>query len=142
MYKGDDAMIVTRLFRNPSLTAIALSQIATRWILLVPTYYLPIAFQVIWNHSATKSGLDLLGLVLSLVITSAVIGIFVRNTGRYVPFLVAGPLFMAIGTGLFFTIREGIPFGRIIGFEVICGLGIGMSMQVRISHLTWCLLSV
>ena len=137
MYKGDSAMIVTRLFRNPSLTAISFSQIATRWVMIVPTYYLPIGFQVIWNHSATKSGLDLLGLVLSLVITSAVIGIFVRKTGRYTPFLIAGPLLMALGTGLLFTIRQGTPFSRIIGFEIITGSAVGMAMQLGKHHIRY-----
>jgi MFS family permease len=82
------------------------------------------------NHSATKSGLDLLGLVLSLVVASMVAGVAVKKTGKYLPFLFLGPALCAIGGGLLSTIKARDSVGKIIGFEILIGAGIGSFFQL------------
>lgn len=98
--------------------------------MLIITYYAPIYFEAALGHSATKAGLDLLGLILSLVITNIVVGISVRKIGKYTPFIIAGPMIAAIGAGLLYTVDENTKFANVIGYEILCGVGIGMFMQL------------
>ena len=123
-------MIITALFKNRSFTAIVLAQLATRWVMLVPIYYLPIHFEAVLDHTATKAGIDLLGVILSLVIASTAAGFLVKTYGRYTPFLIGGPLLACLGCGLLYTINPNTPIARIIGFEIIVGTGVGMFMQL------------
>ena len=127
---GEKAMIVTALFKNTSFAAISLAQIPSRWVMLVPTYYLPIHFEAVLNHSATQAGLDLLGLILALVVTSMVVGLLVKKFGKYTPFLIGGPMLCCIGGGLLYTIKPSTNFGNIIGYEILIGVGIGSFMQL------------
>ncbi|KAK9899939.1 MFS general substrate transporter [Cystobasidium minutum MCA 4210] len=130
IYMGDKAMLIMSLFKNWSFDAILGSQLAVRWIMLIITYYAPIYFEAALGHSATKAGLDLLGLILSLVATNIVCGICVRILGKYTPFLIGGPMLAAIGCGLLFTVDEHTKFANVIGFEILAGVGIGMFMQM------------
>jgi MFS family permease len=98
--------------------------------MLIVTYYAPIYFEAALGHSATKAGLDLLGLIMSMVVMSIVSGIGVRVIGVYTPFLIVGPMFSAVGTGLLFTVTEHTKFANVIGYEVLCGIGIGSIMQL------------
>lgn len=127
---GDKAMIVTRFFKNRSFSAIFASSLWSRALFIVPVYYLPINSEVVFNHSATKAGLDLLGLILTFVFASIVAGGTVRKFGRYKPFLVIGPLISCIGAGLLYTITPSTKLANIIGYEVLIGVGAGSCMQL------------
>jgi MFS family permease len=98
--------------------------------MLVPTYYLPIHFEAVKDHTATKAGLDLLGVILSLIIVSTVGGFVVRKYGRYNIFLISGPMFCMVAAGLLFTIRPSTSFAKIIGYEILMGVGIGQFFQL------------
>jgi hypothetical protein len=55
----------------------------TRFSLLLFSYYIPIFYQAVRHHSATKSGIDLVPFtVLDLVLTSLSAGQMVRRYGR------------------------------------------------------------
>ena len=98
--------------------------------MLIITYYAPIYFEAALGHSATKAGLDLLGLILSMVIMNIVSGLTVRKIGKYTPFLIVGPMVAAVGIGLLFTVDEFTKFANVIGYEILCGVGIGSIMQL------------
>lgn len=129
-YLGDKAMIPLSLFKNRSFCAVIGSQVSSRWVMLVPVYYLPIYFQAVKNHSATTSGLDLLGVILSLIVTGTIVGIIVRKTGKYVYFIIAGPLLSVIGLALLFTVKVDTSFANILGYEILVGVGIGLYFQM------------
>lgn len=124
-YLGDAAMLAPVLFKRRNLVLLAISAISARWIMLVPTYYLPIYYQAALGHSATQSGLDLLPLMLSTVFTLIASGIIVKKIGHYKIFLVVGPLIALAGTGAMVSIRHGTPFSQVIGFQILTGVGLG-----------------
>lgn len=126
-YLGDAAMLCPALFKRKNLVLLALASMSARWQMLVPTYYLPIYFQAALGHSATKSGLDLLGLMLSIVLTLIITGNIVKKTGQYKVFLCIGPILAIASMGAMVSIRYGTPFGRVVGFQVILGVGLGKS---------------
>jgi len=67
----------------------------------------------------------MLAVVLS-VITS---GQIVARIGRYWYFLMLGPPFSAIGSGLLYTVGPATSEAKLIGFMILSGVGIGVTMQ-------------
>lgn len=129
-HKGNDAMIPFSLFTRGTFPWVLGNTTFSRWVMLVPTYYLPIHFEAVDNHSATSAGLQLLGIILSMIITSTVGGLAVRKIGRYTPFLIVGPMLAMIGGGLLYTITPSTNFGNIIGYEILLGTGLGCFFQM------------
>jgi hypothetical protein len=79
------------------------------------TYYLPLWYQATKGVSATKSGLDILPYMLSLVVSAALSGGIISKTGRYWPFLLFSPLVLSVGSGLLYTIGSDTSNARLIG---------------------------
>lgn len=66
-------------------------------------YELPLFYQA-KGHSATKSGIDILPFMLTVVLGAGLSGAVIGVTGRYWWWLVASPLLGSIGSGLLFTL--------------------------------------
>ncbi|KAK4051704.1 hypothetical protein OIO90_004654 [Microbotryomycetes sp. JL221] len=129
-YLGDKAMVPPKVIKNWSVIMITIYSFAIRFVMLVDIYYLPIFYQVTRQASATKSSLDILALMLSIVLSVIIAGQIVgRVLYRFWPFLVAGPVFLAIGSGLLYTIDETTSAAKIIGYQILTGVGIGSVMQ-------------
>ncbi|GAA5851638.1 hypothetical protein JCM9279_002525 [Rhodotorula babjevae] len=128
-YLGDRAMVPGKIFKNVGVYAICISAFMTRCSLLILTYYIPIYYQAVRNHNATQSGIDILAFCISVVISVVVAGRLVSITGRYWYFLVLGPIPGAIGAGLLYTITPATSNAKIIGYQILCGVGVGTAMQ-------------
>lgn len=92
-------------------------------------YYLPLWFQAIKGVSALQSGIDNIPLVLAVVTATISSGILVTIIGHYVPFMIGSTIFMPIGIGLITTFESGTSSAKWIGYQIICGIGIGLGMQ-------------
>ena len=92
-------------------------------------YYVPIWFQAIKNTTATKSGINNLPMILSLVLFSMISGVAVTKLGYYTPWMIGSSIFMAIGAGLISTWEVGTLSNHWIGYQVVYGIGIGIGMQ-------------
>ncbi|KAF9075508.1 ABC transporter [Rhodocollybia butyracea] len=114
IYYGDKALVPTQIFKSRSIYAIV---------------YVPIFYQAVRHKSATDSGINLLPFMLGAVLTVIGSGQVVGKFGYYWPFLVAAPLFLAVGSGLFFTLKTSTTPAQIIGFQILAGIGTGMGMQ-------------
>lgn len=90
---------------------------------------MPIWFQAIKNDSATKSGIDVLPLILAQALGSIVSGAGTTKTGQYMPFVVLSCIFMPIGAGLLTTLKVDSSSGKWIGYQIIYGLGSGFGFQ-------------
>ncbi|KAJ7730807.1 transporter [Mycena metata] len=128
-YMGDRAMAPTAIFKSRSIYSLLSYSFLSRFSLLIYSYYIPIFYQASRGHSATKSGLDLLPFMLGVVVTVIAAGQIVSKTGRYWPFLVVAPVFLAIGSGLFYTLTPSTSSTKLVGFQILAGVGIGMGMQ-------------
>ncbi|KAF7290179.1 Major facilitator transporter-like protein [Mycena indigotica] len=129
VWLGERAMVPTAIFKSRSIYAIISYAFLTRFSLLLFSYYIPIFYQAARHHSATKSGIDLLPFMLGTVLSVIGSGQIVGRFGRYYPFLVAAPIFLAIGSGLLYTISASTSSAKIIGFQILAGVGTGMGMQ-------------
>ncbi|RYP21060.1 hypothetical protein DL765_002467 [Monosporascus sp. GIB2] len=144
-YMGDRAMVPLGIFeRGLSIYSICSFAIFNRFIYLIFTYvrFVPVAlagqpltsFHTIYyqagrRHSATESGVDLLPLMLSVVISIVVSGQLVGRYGRYWPYLVGGPVVGAVGAGLMYTVTESASNGAVIGYQILVGICIGTTLQ-------------
>ncbi|SCV73983.1 BQ2448_6413 [Microbotryum intermedium] len=126
---GDRAMVPGKVFKSLSIYAICGYAFTTRFALLIFTYYLPLLYQAGRDHTATKSGIDILPFMLSVVLSVVLGGQMVARIGRYWPFLVIGPVFMSLGSGLMYSISVSTPSPSLIGFQILAGVGVGLSMQ-------------
>ncbi|QRV94670.1 major facilitator superfamily transporter [Ceratobasidium sp. AG-Ba] len=129
MYKGDRAILRTAMFRRRTQIGTCLEAFFVMLALLLGTYYLPVYFQVTKGHSATKSGIDILPFMLSVVVAAGLSGGVINGTGRYWPFLVASPLLISVGAGLLYTLDINSGSGKEIGYQIILGLGVGGALQ-------------
>jgi hypothetical protein len=90
-------------------------------------------FQVTKGHSATRSGIDILPYMLSVVIVAGGSGAIINVTGRYWPFLLCSPLLISAGSGLMYTLDANSGVGKEIGYQIIFGVGVGGALQNTIT---------
>ncbi|CDR44466.1 hypothetical protein NBRC10512_000042 [Rhodotorula toruloides] len=130
-YKGDSALVPPAVFQKSpvSVCGICGASFFNRCSLLMISYAVPVFFQVTRHHDATKSGVDLLAYMLSVVITVILAGRVVSATGRYWYFLVGAPAFGAVGAGLLYTVTPSTSTAKIIGYQILCGVGTGATLQ-------------
>ncbi|KZW04065.1 ABC transporter [Exidia glandulosa HHB12029] len=127
-YMGEDAILPLFLLKNSTQCGAALDAFFMFLGLLLATYYLPLKYQA-QGHSATKSGIDILPFQLACVFTAMGSGGIINFTGRYWPFLVGSPLLVSLASGLLYTINETTPNARVIGYQIILGVGVGGALQ-------------
>ncbi|KAJ7737809.1 ABC transporter [Mycena maculata] len=128
-YLKERAMVPTAIFHSRSVYAIVIYSFLTRFSLLLFSYYIPIFYQAVRHSTATKSGIDLLPFMLGSVLTVVGSGQLVGKFGYYWPFLFVAPVFLAIGSGLLYTLDTTTSGAKIIGFQILVGIGTGMGMQ-------------
>jgi len=95
-------------------------------------FYLPLYFQSVNGVSATKSGIDVLPLILSNVIASIITGALITVIGYYTPFIIVGSIALAVGSGLISTLDVDTSFSKWFGYQVLAGAGSGMCIQVSL----------
>ncbi|KAL8713504.1 MAG: hypothetical protein Q9220_002366 [cf. Caloplaca sp. 1 TL-2023] len=127
--QGDNATIPIRIVRQRSVAASAWFTFCLGGSFFVLIYFVPIWFQAIKGVSATKSGIMILPMILSLVVVSIMSGGAVTTLGYYTPFIILSTVLMAIGVGLMSTWKTDTNHSMWIGYQVVYGLGVGMGMQ-------------
>ncbi|KAN0093483.1 MFS general substrate transporter [Hyaloscypha variabilis] len=118
-----------RLFKTPSNIASLGVCFCHGYVFIAATYYLPLYFQAVLGATPLLSGVYLLPLALSLGLTSAVTGIWIKKTGKYLPAIWFGMSIMTLGLGLFIDLSASRVWSKIIIFQIIAGIGIGPNFQ-------------
>ncbi|KAI1799957.1 major facilitator superfamily protein [Daldinia bambusicola] len=128
-WKKEGASIPPRIIKQRSIIAAIWYGFFNGSGMIVLTYYLPIWFQAVKGTDAIGSGIMMIPLVLSTVISSILAGVMVSKLGYYTPFFLASSVIMPIGAGLLSTFTPSISEGKWIGYQIIFGAGLGMGMQ-------------
>jgi hypothetical protein len=98
----------------------------------VLVYFIPLYFQVIKGVSATRSGINLLPMLLALMISGLVSGVLVTLFGCYTPFIIFGAALSCVGAGLVTTFNVDASFGKWFGYQILSGIGVGIGDQVPV----------
>lgn len=121
--RGDKATLPPRLFKNRNVLAACSFTFFFGAGFFALIFYIAIYFQSIKGSSATKSGIQILPLLLAVVISSMSTGFAISKIGFYTPFLIFCMALFAIGAGLITTYDIYTPMGQWFGFQVIAGAG-------------------
>lgn len=117
------------LFHHRSGIASFLVCFCHGYIFMGEAYYLPLYFQAVLGSSPIMSGVYILPFVLAITVSAALTGLFIQKTGLYVPAMWLGLTTMTLGVGLLINLEATANWGKIMGFQVIAGIGIGLNFE-------------
>lgn len=119
-----------RIFKYRSNIASLIVCFVHGMVFIAGAFFLPLYFQTVFGATPILSGVYLFPFVLSLSFTSAMVGVFIKKTGQYLPPIWFGTTFMTLGFGLFINLPSGHhSWARIIIYQIIAGIGAGPNFQ-------------
>lgn len=133
---AESATVNPRLLKNKSITLLMIFTAIISGGFFILLYYLPIYFQVVAGVSAAQSGIRTIPLVAGASIFAIVAGLIVTATSEYQIVALLGSAFVTAGSGLTYTLNTESSSKEWIGYQVLVGIGCGLTLQVRLSHQT------
>lgn len=118
-----------RLFTNSSNMASLGVCFCHGFVFIGGTYYLPLYFQTVLAANPILSGVYLFPLVITLSVGSAVVGIYIKKTGRFQEPIWFGLFFMTLGFGLLIDLPDYADWAKIVIYQIIAGIGVGPLFQ-------------
>ena len=128
----DEPVISLRLFKNRTFSAASATGFVIGFTMFGSIVYLPLYLQVVHGASPTKSGLELLPMVVGLLITFVLSGQLVSRTGRYKVFPIVGSAVVAVGLIALSRLGPHSSFTFAAVGMFIIGLGLGLVMQILV----------
>ncbi|MCJ1476235.1 hypothetical protein MMC13_004901 [Lambiella insularis] len=125
---GENGTVPPRIFSQRSIAVGTVVSIGLGSSLLIITFYLPIWLQAIKEKSAVSAGIGLLPYFLSTVAFVIGGGFVVSKIGYYTPPLIVGTALTVIGYGLLTTLRHDTDTGKWLGYQIITGAGLGLTL--------------
>ena len=92
-------------------------------------YYLPLYFQLVLGTDPLSSGVWLLALSITYALSNVVTGIYIKKTGGYQVLIPVGMGLLALAYGLLIDLPAYPSWARIIIFQLLLGIAIGMNFQ-------------
>ncbi|KAF7985870.1 hypothetical protein HWV62_43734 [Athelia sp. TMB] len=127
----DKAMIPPRIFLHQrTILVSALFSTFFSMALYTHIFYLPFYFQAVKGTSAEGSGIRTIPYLVSITLSSIVIGGSITAFGPYVPFMWGGAAVFTVGCGMLYTLGVGSGAGKWIGYQLLAGIGAGASVQI------------
>lgn len=93
-------------------------------------FYLPFYFQAVKGTTAEGSGIRTIPYLVSITLSSIVVGGSITALGPYVPFNWAGSAIFAIGCGMLYSLKVNSGPAAWIGFQILAGIGAGACVQI------------
>lgn len=118
IWRGDKGTMPPRIILQRTILVASIASVGIGAILVLFPFFLPIWFQVIQDKSPRSSGLALIPLLLSTVLSVMGGGIFTSTVGYYNPLLIVGSAILMVGAGLLSTWSVSPGNAAIIGYQV------------------------
>lgn len=131
-YSGERALIPFRLLKNRNVAVACAYVLFVVGPMFIMIYYLPIYFQAIQNVSASNSGVRNIPLILSVSLLTIVSGVLITVFGQFGYLMVLAGVIETVGSGLIYTFQIDTSSGMWIGYQIVCGIGIGLGCQIPI----------
>lgn len=126
---GDKGILPPRLFRDRNVRSALIFAVFFGAAFFALIFYIAIYFQSVQGSSATYSGIQLLPLLISTVLSSIVTGGLISAFGYYTPIMMFSMAIFSVGAGLITTYDVDTPFGKWFGYQVLTGAGVGVGFQ-------------
>jgi EmrB/QacA subfamily drug resistance transporter len=94
--------------------------------------YMPTYLQMTFGVDATESGLLMIPMMGTMLVTSTVTGQLVSRTGRYKWMPITGSLILTVGLVLLSTLTADTSVWHVCLYVGVVGFGLGMSMQILV----------
>jgi EmrB/QacA subfamily drug resistance transporter len=127
--RATEPLVPLSLFRVPVFTRGSTVALLAQAALLGALVFMPLYFQAVAGVSATASGLLLLPVISTMLVTSITSGRLITRFGRYKVFPVAGTGLMALGFGLLSTAGAEPNLVAVSVHLGVIGAGLGLTMQ-------------
>ncbi|EED24203.1 efflux pump antibiotic resistance protein, putative [Talaromyces stipitatus ATCC 10500] len=98
-------------------------------------YYMPLYFQAVLGMGPIMSGVYFLPFILAITFSGALTGLFIQKTGRYMPTTYLGLALMTLGVGLLINLDEYLNWSKLITFQIVSGIGIGLNFEAPLLSL-------
>ncbi|MEQ8447568.1 MAG: MDR family MFS transporter [Pelagibacterium sp.] len=95
--------------------------------------YMPSYLLIVQGFAPTQAGLALLPMMIGLIGSSTLSGIFIARTGRYKMLPIISTAILAVGALLLGTLGVDTPFPLVMFYMLLVGLGIGPVMSVGVT---------
>lgn len=118
-----------RLFKHRSNVAALLVCFCHGYVFISGSYYLPLLLQAVYGATPLLSGVYILPFAMSLSVSSAATGVYIKKTGKYIPPIMFGLVFLTFGFGLFIDLPATKNWPKIIIYQIIAGIGVGPNFQ-------------
>ncbi|HZQ38077.1 MAG TPA: MDR family MFS transporter [Dehalococcoidia bacterium] len=118
------------LFKNRTFVSGAIIMFFSGMAMFGATVYMPLFMVTVRNASATRAGLTVIPMTLSIVLTSVISGQIVSRTGRYRYLIIGGATVMMAGTFLLATLGVDTHTVVIYLCMIPVGAGVGLSMPI------------
>jgi EmrB/QacA subfamily drug resistance transporter len=128
--RAADPILPLRLFRDRSFAIPTAISFLIGFALFGTVSYLPSYLQIATGASSTRAGLVVTCLMAGVIITLIISGQLISRTGRYRVFPIMGTALATVGLALLATVDPATPMPVMLGFLLLIGLGIGLTMQV------------
>ncbi|KAH8924405.1 MFS general substrate transporter [Atractiella rhizophila] len=128
-FAGPYRMLPFAYFKKRTQMGASFAAFFVFFSLIVTIYFLPILFQAVKGHSATRSGIDILPFMMAIVVFSALSGVFITVTGHYYYVIVLTPALLCVGSGLLYTLKADSSDAKLYGYQVIAAGGVGCVLQ-------------
>jgi EmrB/QacA subfamily drug resistance transporter len=132
--RAKSPVLPLHLFRNKIFTLSNLVGFTLGAGMFGAIMYMPFFIQGVIGQSATVSGLMMMPMTLSMVLTSAVCGQLITKTGKYKIFALVGLFVMSMG--MFSLSMMGSSTSNLIAISNIIFVGLGLGMAFPVFTLT------
>jgi hypothetical protein len=122
-------VIPPRLFKSWSSSAAYLVCFCHAYAFMGVAYYLPLYCQAVLLASPLDAGIYMLPFILSISVTAALTGLYIQLTGKYLPAVYTGLILMTLGIGLLIDVGLSRSWAKLISFQLIGGIGVGMDFE-------------
>ncbi|KAF2420726.1 MFS general substrate transporter [Tothia fuscella] len=137
-FMGDNATLNKKAVTSRHTMCAALYSFCVSASFFVMAYFIPIWFQAIRGASAVQSGIDLLPFMISIIVSILSGGYLCSKTGWYNPFMFAPITLGAAGAGLIYTWDMNTSTSKLIGYQILYGVGVGLGIQQAIVAVQAC----
>jgi EmrB/QacA subfamily drug resistance transporter len=128
--RAAEPVLPPRLFRQRTFFVGTVVGLVVGFALFGSVTYMPVFLQVVKGASPTRSGLQMVPMMLGMLVTSVVSGQVISRTGRYKLFPIAGTAVMT--GGLFLLSRLGPESTTLQASAIMAMLGLGMGMVMQV----------
>lgn len=122
-------IVPVHLYGNTSNLAVIVVNLFHGITFTQNTYFLPLYCQSVLDAEPLLSGVLLLPFAVAMSIATVGAGLYVKKTGRYLDCIRGGFALLLLGQGLMYDLPDGKTWAKIILYQVLPGLGVGLNFQ-------------